>query len=702
MELGSAITEAFNSSGGCFVVDERNEVIDWSDTLAQARKVPATEALGQKCWEVRRGRSSRRPPATCRSCQLLNKQATSSGSTGNGTAACCATLSLPKGMGTALVWPPEWAWQENSAGIIQELVVLGALAVTLTPDDLQVGLDNTVELLRRACSADDCEVFLREPGGGDLLLTACCGTEREAFMSRERFPLGTGYPGIVAATEEILITPCLAEDNRFLRHEVTERGIRNYVCVPIPGACGPIGSLSMAWRRLDVPLDHAAELLSQAAIPIGTAVRAGLAGLCDRVNGVIETAGASSAARCRAFLHEIMRRSGTRSATMILAAKTRGGDAIVQSTAGAPSLCRNVLVDGVLRCPILEQGHGMMLGALRDEWPMSCRRLSPSASSPCCLPMPDGDRLGGVIVLDYDGRSPLPHNHDLVSLLAMAREGAIQLASTHRQSSTSTIEPILELRCFGGLEIQLHGEILPPEAFARKKALLLLKMLVLKAGNPISRDALIERFWPGVDPKAGANRLHGIVHVLRSAIEPHRHEKRWIYICNQGEFYYFNMESPHWIDIYAFRRHAADASRALENERTEEAVLHLEGALSLYRADLFADDPYSDWCRQERMELQNRYLEMIMLLAESCSLAGEVDRSIECLRRGLRTDPLREDIHQALIQTLADNGRRQEALQQYNECKRLLAEELGVEPLPATRRLERLLAVGTRQPVRPL
>jgi DNA-binding SARP family transcriptional activator len=182
-----------------------------------------------------------------------------------------------------------------------------------------------------------------------------------------------------------------------------------------------------------------------------------------------------------------------------------------------------------------------------------------------------------------------------------------------------------------------------------------------------------------------------VVHCLRSVIEPFREERRWIYICNQGEFYYFNMESPHWIDLYTFRRHEASAARAERSGQHHEAIMDLEEGLALYRGDLFEDDPYADWCAPERTDLRHRYLDMLLRLAELWFAVGQTERGADCLRRGLLKDPLREDFHQALIQTLMDLGRRREALDQYQECVRLLREELGAEPLPATRRLGRFL-----------
>ncbi|MBI1722668.1 MAG: winged helix-turn-helix domain-containing protein [Gemmatimonadetes bacterium] len=551
-----------------------------------------------------------------------------------------------------------------------------------------------MELIRRACAADGCEIFLCEPEGGDLVLTACGGPDRDAMMERSRFEAGIGYPGIVGASGQPLFTRSLPRDRRFLRRRVTERGIHSYVCVPLPGPNGPVGCIGVAWRDPSAPIDRAADFLCQAAAPISTAVRAGLAAARELVDQTIDAAGESPEARRRAFLDVLVRASGARAATLALYGDPPDGGATVLSTAPVPSVCLQA-VDGRQRCSPLASGHGVRLDICRDTWPDRCRFLPATTLAPCCLPLRVRSSLRGVVVLDCESLAGTPPTRDLVGLLSMARAGAARLLPATEEpvlGSTWSSTPVLEVRCFGPFEIRLLGQAVPVEAFTRRKALALLKLLILRAGNPVSRDALAERLWPGVDGKAGANRLHGVLHALRTAIEPFRDERRWIYVCNIGELYYFNMESPHWTDLYAFRRHAATAAQAARSGQHAEALRHFESAVAMYRGDLFEDEPYAGWCELERTELRHRYLEMVARLAELWVAEHEPDRAVDTLRRGLLVDPLREDLHQALIKALASLGRRREALAQYQTCERVLRTELGVDPLPETRRLERLIA----------
>ena len=69
--------------------------------------------------------------------------------------------------------------------------------------------------------------------------------------------------------------------------------------------------------------------------------------------------------------------------------------------------------------------------------------------------------------------------------------------------------------------------------------------------------------------------------------------------------------------------------------------------------------------------------------------AGKVARALEAALSAVRAEPLRESAHRVLIRVHLAEGNRGEAIRQYELCRRLLRERLGVEP---TEQLERLLA----------
>lgn len=577
------------------------------------------------------------------------------------------------------------------------LRLLGTMASGLAADDLLGNLDTGAELLRRAAEADDCEIYLCEPEGSDLVLATCQGRDRESLQGRTRFSLGIGFPGIAMATGQLVVSRELARDRRFVRRGAVRHGVSAFMAMPLEIGPATMGCACLAWHRRSAPLERGAELLQNTAGLLATVIRSGLTAAREQVDRAVEAAGQGREGWARACLQALVNAAGARGGTLALY-HAAGRESEVYSTPARVDVCAPAL-DGRLRCGAVAEGHGVTLPRCRRDWPAECRCMPETTLAPVCLPLRAHGRLHGVVVLDRGQAQPTPRSRDLVILLAMAREAALHLSDLREDlppaPAAGASGAILEIRGLGGFELRLNGHPLQPEAFERRKALALLKLLILNQGNPVTRHALAEHLWPGVDEAAGSNRLHGVLHALRTVIEPAPRGRRWVFVCNLGELYYFNMQSPHWVDLFAFRRHAALGHQAARQGRRQEAIQQFEAALALYRGDLFADEPYAAWCDLERSQLRHRWVDLIRLVADLWIHQGEPDRGVAWLRRGLQADPLREDLHQALIRGLVAGGRPQEARAQYQECVRMLREQLEVEPLPETQRLRSLLGSET-------
>jgi DNA-binding SARP family transcriptional activator len=571
-----------------------------------------------------------------------------------------------------------------------DLRILGLIAETLSPDDILGSLDRVLGIVRRHLESDDAEVFLVEPVSELLLLVACQGVDKSALLACTLFEPGSGYPGIVTSTRRSIVTRNLSRDRRFLREGVKQRGVRAYVSVPVLGPSGALGSIHLGWRRSDAPVARARALLVRASRPIATAVRAGIAALRDAALVGMERDGAAGLdeSALRSILMFMQRLVNARAATLVTSAGVTACFGRQLSAAGAPVSC-GTDIDG---CPCLAGGRPLFLDTTRDRWPVECTRLPSFVRAARCLPLHTGDGGRGIIVLAHEQRLGRPATRHIVPLMAMARAIATRLRRappSARLASETTAPPVLSIRCLGPIEIRRDGVLVPPSSFERKSALTLLRILILAGGAPVHRDLLVERLWPDAPDRGGANRLHGVVHALRAAIEPHFAAHEFRFIRNSGPLYHFDTSSGAQVDLFTFREKVARIRRALRTTRTvgPETVADLEDAIALYGGALFADDPCADWCAIERDALQEQFLCAVQDLAVARVAATELDRAAEAIRMGLRVDPFREDLHCALIENLMRLGRRAEALAQYRECLRLLHDELGAEPLPETRRL---------------
>jgi len=155
------------------------------------------------------------------------------------------------------------------------------------------------------------------------------------------------------------------------------------------------------------------------------------------------------------------------------------------------------------------------------------------------------------------------------------------------------------------------------------------------------------------------------------------------YLHSQEGLYWFNRHCQHWLDAEVF----------LALARSDDEAAWTE-ALALYGGDYLAEDPYEDWPIVERERLREVYLDLLARLAGRCVDRGELEAGLRHYQAILARDPYREEIHRRLMELYARAGRRAEAVQQFQECQRILRQDLNIAPAPETEALYRHLLAG--------
>jgi DNA-binding SARP family transcriptional activator len=553
------------------------------------------------------------------------------------------------------------------------LSALGALACTLDPSDVSRSLACALEALRWSAGADDAELFLAEPVHRELLMVACRGDDRQALQQRVRFLPGAGYPGAAVQHTRAYATRKLSVDRRFLRDRVKQSGVRSYVCVPIVNHGAPIGALALAWHRTDVPIERVLCFLERIAPVVSGTVEAGLSFARDAVRKAMQ---APSAERKRALMETLARIAHARAVHLA----SRGAD---------PASCDEVCDECLPKCSFVGAGRARVLGSVRARWPRRCRALPIAIEAPCCLPALSSDETQRPLaILDYGSAPPSPPTRDLVVLLHMVQESALSL-DARAPASAACVQRELRLKCLGEFELSFGDLPVERAAFKRKHAITLLRLLVLRGGAAVDGGTLAELIWPGTDERSAANRLHGVVHALRSAIEPRATGGIWSFIKTQGELYYFDTRSPHWVDLYEFRIRLASSAVAERENRDDDAIDALARAIELYRGDLFADAIDPAYFLAHRTECRQRLIAACVRIAALLRSRHELDAAAQYLERALAADVLREDVHQLLMAVLLEAGRRHDARDRFSRCAQVLRSELGSEPLAMTRELGR-------------
>jgi DNA-binding SARP family transcriptional activator/tetratricopeptide (TPR) repeat protein len=215
-----------------------------------------------------------------------------------------------------------------------------------------------------------------------------------------------------------------------------------------------------------------------------------------------------------------------------------------------------------------------------------------------------------------------------------------------------------------------------------------LALLLLADGRQVTLDGLINGLWGDDPPAAAVGAVRTYVSRLRRALDAGSGDSSAAVIESAGTGYVVRV-APGALDLDLFERMAADA-RALEGgdlrEKAQAAAL-LRDALRLVQGEPLADipGPYARWQRVRITELQLAVSED--RLALEIDLGGHAAAAVE-LQTLLADYPVRERISELLMLALYRSGRQIDALAIFDNARRLLAEEFGVDPGPALQEMQ--------------
>jgi DNA-binding SARP family transcriptional activator len=253
--------------------------------------------------------------------------------------------------------------------------------------------------------------------------------------------------------------------------------------------------------------------------------------------------------------------------------------------------------------------------------------------------------------------------------------------------------PTIEAYCLGIFEVRIGWTKV--ENWRSSKAKSLLKYLICKQRQPVSRDVLIELLWPNCEPRQANNSLKVTVHSLRktlSSVLDRKDEFPWI-IFEDG-MYTINPVAELWIDFEQFEYHWRTACRFEKENKLAEALAHHEAAEALYKGDFLQEDLYDDWTLLRRESLKNTYLTILSRLADCALSRSDYETCASYCQKILASERCREDAYQRLIQCYSRLGRRTEAMKWYRLCEKIMKAELDTPPGRDTVLLYRTLLNG--------
>lgn len=233
------------------------------------------------------------------------------------------------------------------------------------------------------------------------------------------------------------------------------------------------------------------------------------------------------------------------------------------------------------------------------------------------------------------------------------RDSRSTLRPTARPSSPSGS---FELRLLRSFEVVRGGVAVPLPIGAQR-----LVAFVALRGRPVRRDYAAGMLWlDASDAHAAAN--------LRSTLWRIQRQARGLLETADGRI---GLESNVRVDLREAERlaHRIHAAARLDDSEDVELLSH----------DLLPDW-YDEWLVLERERFRQRRLSALEALCDRRTSAGRLGEALELGLLSVAGEPLRESAHRALIRVHLAAGNAVEALRQYGVCRRMLLEQLGLEP----------------------
>ena len=243
----------------------------------------------------------------------------------------------------------------------------------------------------------------------------------------------------------------------------------------------------------------------------------------------------------------------------------------------------------------------------------------------------------------------------------------------------------MDFRILGPLEALAEGRDVAP---AGSKQRALLALLLLHANETLPVERLIDELWGEHPPTAAAKTLQVHVSRLRKALDAGAGNGAGAAIVTREHGYQLRLD-PERLDAHHFERLVAEGRRELATGDAKRAAAAFEAALSLWRGAPLAGLGQEPFVPREAARLEDLRLAALEDLGEAKLALGHHGELVGELEALIGEHPYRERLRAQLMLALYRCERQADALQAYQDARRTLVEELGIEPGERLRELER-------------
>lgn len=247
----------------------------------------------------------------------------------------------------------------------------------------------------------------------------------------------------------------------------------------------------------------------------------------------------------------------------------------------------------------------------------------------------------------------------------------------------------LAIRLFGPLAVtRPDGTRVEPHEWPTGKTMDLFRLLALAGGRPVRVEILTDRLWPDSPHSKACGSLRTAASHVRRITRANCLQRTPDGIALVGAR----------VDVLEFLRLAQQVHACHARGQCRSGVEAARQAEALHVEEFRAHDDASEWAMLERETIAAARLAMLCQASHCASTLGMPEDALDRARTAVQLDPSSENAHRLLMRAYAHVGEYGNALRTFERLRRHLAQELGIDPSPATREVHMRLLQGTERP----
>ena len=250
-------------------------------------------------------------------------------------------------------------------------------------------------------------------------------------------------------------------------------------------------------------------------------------------------------------------------------------------------------------------------------------------------------------------------------------------------NSDESQAPLIRVNLFGRFNITVNGIQIPENEWKTRKIAGVLKFLVGHRGQKISKDRLMEVFWPGGDKKSTSMSLRAALYELKKVLRKYGlpAEGKASLLNEKRDSLEVRTGNQLEVDIDSFLALSNELKILSEyNNGKEHKKILLDRMVTLYQGDFLEEDIHEDWAYAHREELRSINFSSAIELADLYSINGDKSKAEKLLLKILTIDQFNEEACLCLLKLYISANQRGRAAKLYSTFENRYKKELSIMP----------------------